>query len=242
MNNLDNLTMPEIVQRSGLRHIAFIMDGNGRWAKQRGLSREEGHPAGAENFRTIARYCRSIGIPTCTVYAFSTENIKRPMAEVNAILRLLMEYIKEAEEDKEKDVSCRFIGDPVALAPEIGRRTAQLEKKTAGRPFRLNIALNYGGRAEITHAVNELIKAGKYPVTEEDIKAHLYTADCPDPDLIVRTGSEQRISNFLLWQCAYAEFSYSDKLWPDYSPADVDEAVRDFASRSRRWGGLDQNS
>ncbi len=240
MNNLDDLTMPEIVQRSGLRHIAFIMDGNGRWAKRRGLSREAGHPAGAENFRKIVRYCRSIGIPCCTVYAFSTENIKRPAVEVNAIFRLLLQYITEAED--EQDVEFRFIGDPAALTPEIGRKTAELEKKTAGRPFRLNIALNYGGRAEITHAVNELIKAGKYPVTEEDINAQLYTAGCPDPDLIVRTGSEQRISNFLLWQCAYAEFSYSDKLWPDYGTADVDDAIRDFASRSRRWGGLDQNS
>lgn len=235
-----DLSISEIVQKSGLNHIAFIMDGNGRWAKQRGLSREAGHPVGADNFKKIVRYCRSIGIRYCTVYAFSTENIKRPEKEINAIFRILLEYIADA--DSERDVEFRFIGNPKALTEEIGRKTAELERKTIGRPFRLNIALNYGGRAEITHAVNELLKEKKETVTEEDINRHLYTAGCPDPDLIIRTGCEKRISNFLLWQCAYSEFFYSEKLWPEYSTSDVDEAILDFAGRSRRWGGLNKNS
>ncbi len=239
MEQFDSMTIPEIVKASRLRHIAFIMDGNGRWAKQRGLIREAGHPAGAEVFRTVVTYCKSIGIRCCTVYAFSTENIKRPKAEVNAIFRLLMRYFKIAE--KEQDIEFRFIGEPAALTAEIGRRTRDLEERTAGRPFRLNVALNYGGRAEILHAVNELIRSGKENVTEEDLSSSLYTAGCPDPDLIVRTGCEKRISNFLLWQSAYSEFIFSDKLWPDFTPGDVDEAVREFAGRSRRWGGLDQN-
>ena len=236
MIDLTNLTIEEIVRKSELRHIAFIMDGNGRWAKKRGLPREAGHTAGANNFKTIVRYCKKIGIQCCTVYAFSTENIKRPKHEVEAIFQLLLKFIAEAGE--EQDIEFRFIGDPAALSETIGRKTAALEDETRGRPYRLNIALNYGGRAEIVHAVNTLIAEGKREITEADITSRLYTADCPEPDLIVRTGCEMRISNFLLWQCAYAELGYSDKMWPDYSTDDVDEAVRDFAGRSRRWGGL----
>ncbi len=233
----DSVSVEELVKQSRLRHIAFIMDGNGRWAKKRMLPREAGHKVGADNFKTIVRYCRKIGIDCCTVYAFSTENIKRPRREVEALFRLLISFIEEAGE--EKDIEFRFIGEPGELGETIGRRTRELEEETRGRPYRLNIAFNYGGRAEIVRAVNALIAEGKTSVTEEDISAHLYTNECPDPDLIVRTGAEMRLSNFLLWQAAYSEFLYTDCLWPDYTTSDVDDAVREFASRNRRFGGLD---
>ncbi len=235
----NDMSITEIVERSGLRHIAFIMDGNGRWAKMRGLPREAGHKSGASNFKKIVRYCRKVGIQCCTVYAFSTENIKRPRHEVEAIFSLLLAYIEEAAD--EKDIEFRFIGEPSQLSENIGRKTKALEDETRGRPYRLNIALNYGGRAEIVKAVNNLISAGKETITEEDISSQMYTAGCPEPDLIVRTGNETRISNFLLWQCAYSEFYFTDRMWPDYTTDDVDEAIRDFAGRSRRWGGLDKN-
>jgi len=239
MNNINDYTIPEIVLRSELKHIAFIMDGNGRWAREKGLVREAGHTAGANNFKTIVRYCKKVGIQCCTVYAFSTENIKRPKHEVDAIFSLLMKFIEEAAD--EKDIEFRFIGEPAALTAKIGEKTRTLEEATRGRPYRLNIALNYGGRAEIVNAVNRLIADGRNSITEEDLTSYMYTEGCPEPDLIVRTGKETRISNFLLWQCAYSELYFSDKMWPDYSTDDVDEAIRDFASRSRRWGGLDKN-
>lgn len=239
MTDLTTMPITEVVGKSELKHIAFIMDGNGRWAKMRGLPREAGHTAGASNFKTVVRYCKKIGIQCCTVYAFSTENIRRPRHEVEAIFRLLLSYIEEAAD--EKDIEFRFIGRPEALSENIGRRTRALEDETRGRPYRLNIALNYGGRDEIVNAVNSLIASGKREITEDDISANLFTDGCPEPDLIVRTGKEMRISNFLLWQCAYSEFYFSDKMWPDYSTEDVDEAVRDFARRSRRWGGLDKS-
>ena len=239
MTDLTTMPITEVVGKSELKHIAFIMDGNGRWAKMRGLPRESGHTVGASNFKTVVRYCKKIGIQCCTVYAFSTENIRRPRHEVEAIFRLLLSYIEEAAD--EKDIEFRFIGRPEALSENIGRRTRALEDETRGRPYRLNIALNYGGRDEIVNAVNSLIASGKREITEDDISANLFTDGCPEPDLIVRTGKEMRISNFLLWQCAYSEFYFSDKMWPDYTTEDVDEAVRDFARRSRRWGGLDKS-
>ena len=239
MADINKDIIREIVKQSGLNHIAFIMDGNGRWAKSRGLPREFGHRAGAENFKKVVRYCRDIGIKIVTVYAFSTENIKRPKREVDAIFKLLMDYIDEARE--EEAVEFRFIGDPWALGEDIGEKAAKLEEDTRGGTHRINIALNYGGRAEIVHAVNRLIDEGKSEITEDDISARIYTSDCPDPDLVVRTGRETRISNFLLWQSAYSEFYFSDAMWPDFSPDDVNAAVRDFAGRSRRWGGLDKN-
>lgn len=227
-----------LVERSGLRHIAFIMDGNGRWANARMLPREAGHKAGAEVFKKIVRYCRRIGIRYCTVYAFSTENWNRPKAEVDAILRLLDQFAKEA--DGEKEIEFHFIGDMSPFPPDMRSHLQALEQSTAGRPYVLNIALNYGGRAELTHAVQTLLQEGKTEITEQDITAHLYTAHCPDPDLVVRTGRELRVSNFLLWQSAYAEYYFSDKMWPELTEADVDEMVRSFAGRKRRWGGLDK--
>ncbi len=234
---IEAMPIEEVVAKSNLRHIAFIMDGNGRWAKKRLLPREAGHKVGADNFKTIVRYCKKIGMECCTVYAFSTENVKRPQREVEALFRLLISFIEEAGE--EKDIEFRFIGEPGELGETIGKRTRELEEATRGRPYRLNIAFNYGGRAEIVRAVNLLIAEGKREITEDELSARLYTAGRPEPDLIVRTGAEMRISNFLLWQAAYAELYFTDRLWPDYTTADVDEAVREFASRSRRFGGLD---
>lgn len=241
MIDQNELPIEEVVKKSGLRHIAFIMDGNGRWASAKGQPREAGHRAGAANFKTVVRYCKKIGIECCTVYAFSTENIKRPQREVEAILSLLIKYIAEAED--ERDIEFRFIGDAAGLGANIGKKCAALEQKTSGRPYRLNIALNYGGRAEIVMATNaiireKLMRGEEVSVTEDEISAHIYTAGRPEPDLIVRTGNEQRVSNFLTWQSTYSEFCFSEKMWPDYTPADVDSAVREFAGRSRRFGGV----
>ena len=222
-----------------LRHIAFIMDGNGRWAKKRGMPREYGHKRGAENFRRIGRYCESIGLQYMTVYAFSTENWKRPEHEVKALLGLLDDYIEEffREIDKEKIHLC-FVGNLSAFPDGLREKMERLDRETADRAFRLDIAVNYGGREEIAHACEALIREGKQTVTEDDISAHLYTAGCPDPDLIVRTGGDLRSSNFLLWQSAYAEYYFTDTLWPDYRERDVDEAIRSFLGRKRRFGGV----
>ena len=222
-----------------LLHIAFIMDGNGRWAKRRGMPREYGHKRGAETFRRIGRYCESIGLRCMTVYAFSTENWKRPAHEVEALIRLLDDYIEEffREMDQEK-IHLRFIGNLAAFPATLREKMERIDRETAHEPFLLNIAVNYGGSEEIAHACGELLREGKTSVTEEDISAHLYTAGCPDPDLIVRTGGDLRSSNFLLWQSAYAEYYFTDTLWPDYSERDVDEAVRSFLGRKRRFGGV----
>ena len=238
MMNQSNETMSALVEKSGLRHIAFIMDGNGRWANARMMPREAGHKAGADNFKKIVRYCRNIGIRYCTVYAFSTENWNRPKREVDAIMHLLDAFAKEA--DEEKEIEFHFIGDKSPFAPSMREHLERLEQDTVGRPYVLNIALNYGGRAEIVHAVNALLAEGKTDITEADISARIYTAHCPDPDLVVRTGKELRISNFLLWQSAYAEYYFSDKMWPELTSDDVDDMVKSFAGRKRRWGGLDK--
>ena len=221
------------------RHIAIILDGNGRWAERRGLPRTAGHAAGAETFRQIATYCRDIGVEYLTVYAFSTENWKRPQKEVDAIMKLFDDYIEECFQEMEEDnVHFRFIGNLTAFPETTQRKMERIDRETAHKPFLLNIAVNYGGREEIAHACNALIREGKREVTETDIGRHLYTLECPDPDLIVRTGGDYRVSNFLLWQSAYAEYYFTPTLWPDYSPRDVDEAVAAFYGRKRRFGGL----
>ncbi len=226
----------DVVRNSGLRHVAYIMDGNGRWATARSLPRELGHSAGAKNFKEIVRYSRNIGIRYVTVYAFSTENWKRPEREVAAIMKLLDEYIDEAA--LEDEIEFLFIGDRESVDPRIAERMASLEELTVGRPFRVNIAFNYGGRDEIVHAANRAFSQGKTEITEEDVSENLYTSDCPDPDLIVRTGAEYRISNFLMWQSAYSELYFSDKMWPEFKPEDVDAAVIEFSKRKRRFGGV----
>lgn len=224
-----------------LRHIAFIMDGNGRWAKKRGMPREYGHRAGAETFRRITAYCKDIGIKIITVYAFSTENWKRPKPEVDSIMALLRKYIEEAISDVDKNrIRFIFIGDRSPFSENIKSLMNKLEtmSKKYNDDYILNMAINYGGRDDIIHAVNSLIASGVSSVTEDDITGSLYTKDTPPPDLIIRTANERRLSNFLLWQAAYSELYFTETLWPDLSDRDVDEAVTDFYSRIRRYGGI----
>ncbi len=222
-----------------LTHIAFVMDGNGRWSKKRGMPREYGHTIGVKTFEKIIRYCGDIGIRIVTVYAFSTENWKRPAVEVRAILKLFSEYLNIArrEADKNKIHVC-FLGDDTIFPEDVRTRMAALTKETERYPLTLNIAVNYGGRDDIVHAVNTAIAEGITHLTEDDITKRLYTAHCPPPDLIVRTGAELRLSNFLLWQAAYSELYFCDTLWPDMDAEAVRAAVRDFYSRKRRFGGV----
>ncbi len=222
-----------------IKHIAFIMDGNGRWAKKRGMPRDFGHRQGAEVFRKIVRRCCELGIKASTYYVFSTENWKRPEKEVNAIIDLLDRYLDECEREVTKnDVRFIFVGDTSVFSQSIQKKIAHIEEVSKNNTYIANLALNYGGRSEITHAVNKLISSGKQNVTEDDITDALYTKDSPPLDLIVRTGGDLRISNFLLWQAAYAEFYFTDKLWPDLTPDDVNVIVENFTNRSRRFGGV----
>ena len=228
------------------RHIAIIMDGNGRWAKQRGLPRTAGHAAGAETFRRVATYARDIGLEFLTVYAFSTENWKRPAEEVSTIMGLLERYLHEAIAKMERDrVKMRFFGDTTVLSPklqELIARTAEISTRFEG--CQVNICVNYGGRDEILRAARAYGAAcarGEAPeLTEEAFGNYLYSVGVPDPDLLIRPGGEERISNFLLWQAAYAEFYFTDVLWPDFTPAELDKAIAAFQGRSRRYGGLMQ--
>lgn len=221
------------------KHLGIIMDGNGRWARRQGLPRSMGHRAGAETFRKIATYCKDIGIKYLTVYAFSTENWKRPQEEVNNICDLLRDYIKKAWKELNKEnTRLRFIGDISPFPKDIKEQIRSIEKDSCKNDsLTVNIAINYGGRAEIVKAVNGLLKAG-VPITEEGIGEFLYTSGQPEPDLIIRPSGELRLSNFLLWQSAYAEFWFSDVLWPDFKPKHLNEALRCYSKRSRRFGGI----
>ena len=235
----DNKKTAAVKVDDSFRHIAFIMDGNGRWAKKRGMPREYGHKAGAETFRKICAYCHEVGFKAVTVYAFSTENWKRPKHEVDAIINLLDGFLNELMKDHEKYQNrIRFIGDTSVLPPAMREKIDYAESLNPNSDLIVNIALNYGGRAELVHAFHTLAANGKVSVTEEDISNTLYTSESGDPDMIVRTGGDLRISNFLLWQAAYAELYFTDKLWPDLTSSDVDDMVRNFYSRKRRYGGL----
>ena len=226
------------------KHIAIILDGNGRWAKKRGLPRTAGHARGAENFRKIATYCKNIGVDYLTVYAFSTENWKRPPEEVKTIMKLLNNYLHEAIDTMERDhIKMKVLGDVSGLSPELQelvRKTDEISARYDG--FQANICLNYGGRDEIVHAAKrcaEDLAAGKISeLDEEGFGRYMYSADIPDPDLLIRPGGEKRISNFLLWQCAYSEFYFTDVLWPDFSTDELDKAIAEFQSRDRRYGGV----
>ena len=239
-NKAPKTTAPETpMLDEHFKHIAFIMDGNGRWAKKRGMPREYGHKVGSSTFKKICIYCCDIGFKAVTVYAFSPENWKRPKAEVDAIMGILDSYLEELKRDYQQyHKRFTFIGDLSVLTPALREKITYVETLNQEYDQILNIALNYGGRAEIAHAFNTLAAEGKTSVTEEDISNALYTVESGDPDMIVRTGGDLRISNFLLWQAAYAELYFTDKLWPDLTPADVDEMIRDFYSRKRRYGGL----
>lgn len=227
-------------------HIGIIMDGNGRWAKKRRLPRSAGHRAGAENFRTITRYASKIGVKYLTLYAFSTENWSRPQEEVGALMDLFKSYLEEALRDfMDENIRVRFIGDVSAFSPELQKLIREVEEASAPKTgMVLNLAMNYGGRAELLRAAKAFaadVKSGQTgpeSLTEEGFSRYLYTAGQPDPDLIIRPSGEQRISNFLLWQSAYAEFVYFDILWPDFKPGDLDEAIRIYSSRQRRFGGV----
>ena len=221
------------------RHIAIIMDGNGRWAKKRGLPRTAGHKVGAETFRKIALYCKALGVEYLTIYAFSTENWKRPADEVSTLMSLLKKYMQEAIDTMERDqMKLRFFGDLSALSPEL-QALAHKANEVADRVegFQANLCINYGGRDEILHAARECAAAGE-EMTEENLERHLYSAGIPDPELITRPGGELRLSNFLLWQCAYSEFYFCDTLWPDFGERDLDEAIVAFQQRDRRFGGI----
>lgn len=227
-------------------HIGIIMDGNGRWAKKRALPRSMGHSAGAQTFRKIARYCSDIGIKHLTVYAFSTENWRRPQEEVDALMKLFEEYLNEALRDfKDDTIVVKFLGDRTAFSPKLQALINENEEESKDRTgMVLNIAMNYGGRDELVTATKKIaqkVKDGELSVddiTAELISDSIYTAGQPDPDLIIRPSGEFRVSNFLLWQSAYAEYYISDKLWPDFSSDDLDKAIAEFSKRNRRYGGV----
>ena len=233
------------------RHIAVVMDGNGRWAARRGLPRGAGHAAGAETFRKIATYCKDIGIEYLTTYAFSTENWKRPEDEIGAIMDLLDKYLREALGKMERDrVKMKFFGDVSLLSPELRKliiETQELSRKFEG--VQVNICLNYGGRDEILRAAESYasdVAAGRATgsaesggrLTEEVFSRYLYSSGIPDPDLIIRPSGEMRLSNFLLWQSAYSELYFTDALWPDFDKRELDRAIISYQSRDRRYGGV----
>ncbi len=228
------------------RHIAIIMDGNGRWAKKRGLPRTAGHAAGAETFRRIANYCRTLGVEYLTVYAFSTENWKRSADEVSGIMRLLGAYLREALEDMEKNhVRFKFFGDLSRLSPQLRKLCEDAENiSSTYHDVQVNFCLNYGGRDEIIKATQQAaqaVQAGKLrpeEITEEVFSGYLYSKAVPDPELIIRPSGEMRISNFLLWQSAYSEYVFMDVLWPDFAPEHLDEAIMEYHRRNRRFGGV----
>lgn len=221
------------------RHIAIIMDGNGRWAKKRGLPRTAGHKVGAEVFRDIATYCQKLGIEYLTIYAFSTENWKRPKDEVDVLMSLLEQYLQEAIDTMERDhIRLRVLGDVAGLSPQLQRMIDETNAiSTHYQGFQANICLNYGGRAEILRAARLCAEAGE-EWTEENFSKYLWSAGIPDPELIIRPSGELRLSNFLLWQCAYSEFYFCDTLWPDFKRKDLDLAIIDFQHRDRRFGGV----
>ena len=239
------LAHPEKEKMAPLQHIAIIMDGNGRWAKNRGLPRTAGHAAGAESFRRIANYCRTLGVKYLTVYAFSTENWKRSQEEVSGIMRLLRRYLEEALQDMEKNRVCfRFFGDLSRLSPELQKLCRDAEMRSEDYDVQVNFCLNYGGRDEIVHAARAFaadVAAGKYEssdLTEALFDTYLYSKNVPDPELIIRPSGEQRTSNFLLWQSAYSEYVFMNVLWPDFAPEHLDEAIEEYHRRNRRFGGV----
>ncbi len=223
------------------RHIGIIMDGNGRWAKRRGMPRTAGHAAGAETFRKIATYCKNIGIEYLTVYAFSTENWRRPKEEVDAIMNIFRDYLKDSANFKNENIKLEFIGDRSGMPEDIAKLMAQAEfdsKDATG--LKCYMAINYGGRDELVHAVRDIVKEGipAEEITEDTISSHIYTSHYPDPELIIRPSGEYRLSNFLIWQAAYSEFWFSNVLWPDFTTDDLDRAIDDYNKRNRRFGGV----
>lgn len=229
-------------------HVAVIMDGNGRWAKKHKVNRFSGHNAGMESMKEIVRRASDLGIKYLTVYAFSTENWKRTDEEVSGIFKLLVKFVKlDLDELHEQNVKVMTLGD-YSVIPEGAKKSLEktMEKTGENTGLQFNIALNYGSRNEIVRAINNIIsdeKKGKldFPVNEEMVTKYLYTGDengnIPDPDLIIRTSGEERLSNFLLWQCAYSEFAFTSTLWPDFTPEEFEEIIEKYQNRDRRFGG-----
>ncbi|MFO7272645.1 isoprenyl transferase [Sphaerobacter thermophilus] len=224
------------------RHVAIIMDGNGRWATRRGLPRIAGHEAGTENIRRVTTHAAELGIKYLTLWAFSTENWRRPKEEVEGILQILARSIeRETAELHRNGAQLRHIGSLDGLDPDLQQAVREAIALTRNNDrIVLTLAFNYGGRAEIIQAIRRMIADGVRPeeVTEELVDRYLYTADLPEPDLIIRTSGEQRTSNFLLWQAAYAEYHFTPVLWPDFGPEDLERAVDDYCHRERRFGGI----
>lgn len=226
-------------------HIAIILDGNGRWAKKRGLARSIGHRQGTKALRPVIRHCQNLGVRYLTLYVFSTENWNRPQKEVDGIMSLLREHFDEAAKSSGENIRIRVLGDVSRLDADLQRLIAEAVQDTAQNTgLTVNFALNYGGRQELVFAVRKLAEAVKSGVLQPEdidetvIEKQLYTADMPDPDLIIRPSGEQRLSNFLLWQCAYSEFVFMDVLWPDFKPNNLDAAIAEYAGRNRRFGGV----
>ena len=226
-------------------HVGVIMDGNGRWAKKRGLPRKLGHRQGAQNFRAITRHAKDVGVKYITFYAFSTENWKRPQEEVDALMDLFEKYLDELDDFLKEHVRIRFIGDHTKLSESLQKKMLDSEQKSKDYDkMTLLLAINYGGRDEICHSCRtlaQLVKQGKLEpedITMEMIERNLYTQEVPPVDLVIRPSGEQRLSNFMIWQCAYAEFYYSDILWPDFNNNEFDKAIRAYSDRNRRFGGI----
>ena len=241
----DEAALLRVPESKRIRSLGIIMDGNGRWAKAHHLPRTAGHSAGAKNIRSVLSILREFDVRTVTLYAFSTENWKRPQKEVDAIMDLAIRYIDSIVIPKiqeDPDFSVRFLGDKSRLPEKVREKCEEAEAMAKDRAFVCNIALNYGGRGEILHAFHAAIADGVQTLTEETFSRYLYTAGQPDPDLIVRTAGEYRLSNFLLWQSAYAELYVSQTLWPDFGREDIVAAFSDFYRRKRRFGGLDEDA
>jgi len=235
----DNVAVPA--------HVGVIMDGNGRWAKKRGLPRKLGHREGAKNFRTITRHAKAVGVQYITFYAFSTENWKRPKDEVDAIMELFEKYLDEVRDFVEENIRIRFIGDRSALSENLQRKMASVEEDSKDfTAMTLVLAINYGGRDEILRAAKAFAmdcaegKADPNHLTEAGFSRYLYSEDVPDPDLVIRPSGELRLSNFLPWQSAYAEFYFTDVLWPDFSKEELLRALAAYQGRKRRFGGVDR--
>ena len=225
-----------------LRSVAIIMDGNGRWAKKRLMPRTLGHKAGAAIIEKTLLTLKEMGVRYVTLYAFSTENWKRPKEEVDALMELIYRYLDEQVTKtlaSDNDLCVKFIGDKSALSERLRNKCIEVEKMAENRPFVCNVALNYGGRDEIVMAANRAIEDGHTKLTEEILSKYMYTSSSPDPDLIIRTGGDLRVSNFLIWQGAYSELYVTDTLWPDFNRECIIEAIREFYKRKRRFGGLD---
>ena len=246
LKNLFKKTDFEVDFENLPQHISIIMDGNGRWAKKRGLPRSGGHAAGAKTFERIVEDAGNIGIKVVTVYAFSTENWSRPKEEVNALMSLLEDYLDNGlERLAGREVKIHFIGDTSAFSDEFQKKICHMEKATQNNGgLLLNVALNYGSRSEITNAVKVIAQKVKDgiiscdEITEKTVSEHLYTAGQPDPDLIIRPSGEYRLSNFLMWQGAYSELWFSNCLWPDFSKDDLLQSIADYQKRNRRFGGV----